>query len=110
MTDVMQSGWWLYPKGSPPKYNAQFLGLGINAAQLLEIPPNSLAEVKGTYVFPATGMFHNFQPHMHYRGKAFLMEAIYPNGRREVLNYTSQFTNTWRLNYIYDPTLVQINF
>ena len=103
VTDVMESGWWLYPKDSPPKYNAQFVAVGSSAGQLLEIPPNSVVETKGTYVLPAPAIFHNFQPHMHYRGKGFLMEAIYPNGRREVLNYTSKFDNTWHLNYIYDP-------
>ena len=103
VTDVMESAWWLYPQDSPPKYNAQFVAVGITAGQLLEIPPNSVTETKGTYVMPAPGIFHNFQPHMHFRGKAFLMEAIYPNGRREVLNYTSQFDNTWHLNYVYDP-------
>ena len=103
VTDVMECAWWLYPKDSPPKYNAQFVAVGITAGQLLEIPPNSVTETKGTYVMPAPGIFHNFQPHMHFRGKAFLMEAIYPNGRREVLNYTSQFDNTWHLNYVYDP-------
>ena len=103
VTDVMESAWWLYPKDSPPKYNAQFVAVGITAGQLLEIPPNSVTETKGTYVMPAPGIFHNFQPHMHFRGKAFLMEAIYPTGRREVINYTSQFDNTWHLNYVYDP-------
>ena len=103
VTDVMESAWWLYPKDSPPKYNAQFVAVGISAGQLLEIPPHSVTETKGAYVMPAPGIFHNFQPHMHYRGKGFLMEAIYPNGRREVLNYTSQFDNTWHLNYIYHP-------
>ena len=103
VTDVMESAWWLYPKDSPPKYNAQFVAVGISAGQLLEIPPHSVTETRGAYVMPAPGIFHNFQPHMHYRGKGFLMEAIYPNGRREVLNYTSQFDNTWHLNYIYHP-------
>ena len=103
VTDVMESAWWLYPKDSPPKYNAQFVAVGISAGQLLEIPPHSVTETRGAYVMPAPGVFHNFQPHMHYRGKGFLMEAIYPNGRREVLNYTSQFDNTWHLNYIYHP-------
>ena len=52
---------------------------------------------------PAPGIIHNFQPHMHYRGKAQLMEVTYPDGRQDVLNYTDRFDNTWHINYIYDP-------
>ena len=32
-----------------------------------------------------------------------MLEAVYPNGRREVVNFTDRFDNTWNLNYIYDP-------
>ena len=54
-------------------------------------------------VLKAPTILHNFQPHMHYRGKAQTLEAIYPDGRREVINQVSRFTNTWHINYIYDP-------
>jgi hypothetical protein len=54
-------------------------------------------------VLPAPAMLHNFQPHMHYRGTAFMMEAILPDGRREVVNYADRYTNTWHINYIYHP-------
>jgi hypothetical protein len=40
---------------------------------------------------------------MHYRGKAQTLEAIYPDGRREVINQVSRYSNTWHINYIYDP-------
>ena len=31
------------------------------------------------------------------------MEALYPDGHREVLNCADWFDNIWHLNYIYDP-------
>ncbi|MFQ5744630.1 MAG: hypothetical protein ACE5HV_13725, partial [Acidobacteriota bacterium] len=34
----------------------------------------------------APARLENFQPHMHMRGKAMSMEAIYPDGRRELLS------------------------
>jgi hypothetical protein len=43
----------------------------------------------------------NFQPHMHFRGKAFTMEAIYPDGRTEVLNSVPQYRFNWHINYVY---------
>ena len=103
VTDVLSVGWWLYPQDAPPKYSAEFVGMGASAAQTLEIPPHSVVQHQGTYVLPAPAILHNFQPHMHYRGKAFLLEALYPDGNREVINYSDRFDNTWHLNYIYDP-------
>lgn len=104
VTDTLELGLWLYPKGSPPKYNAQYVGIGFGAAALdLQIEPNSVSVHTSTYVMPAPGIIHNFQPHMHYRGKAQLMEVTYPDGRQNVLNYTDRFDNTWHINYIYDP-------
>ena len=43
----------------------------------------------------------NFQPHMHLRGKAMSMEAILPDGRREMLSYVDHFSFNWMINYIY---------
>ena len=103
LTDQLEVGWWLYPTDSPPKYTAAFVALGSGSSQTLEIPPHSVVQHQGTYVLPAPAIMHNFQPHMHYRGKAFLMEALYPDGRREVINFADRFDNTWHLNYIYDP-------
>ena len=40
---------------------------------------------------------------MHYRGSAFSMEAIYPDGQRELLNHADRFSNDWHVSYIYDP-------
>jgi hypothetical protein len=42
----------------------------------------------------------SFQPHMHNRGKAECLEAIFPNGRTETLSCSKFFFN-WHLNYVY---------
>ncbi len=38
-------------------------------------------------------------PHMHYRGKAFKFEAIYPDGTREVLLDVPHYDFNWQLRY-----------
>ena len=43
------------------------------------------------YVMQAPARIENFQPHMHMRGKAMSMEAVYPDGRREVLSVVDNF-------------------
>jgi hypothetical protein len=45
---------------------------------------------------------------MHYRGKAQTLEAIYPDGRREVINQVTRYTNNWHINYIYDPNYAPV--
>ena len=108
LTARMELGIWFHPKASPPKYNAQFLALGAGSGGALEIEPNTVSEHRGTFVLPAPTVLHNFQPHMHYRGKGQMLEAVYPSGRREVVNFTDRFDNTWNINYIYDPDYAPI--
>ena len=105
ITDRLEVGWWFHPKGKTPKYTAEYTSVGIapGGSASLQIPPNTVTQHLGTTVLQAPAMLHNFQPHMHYRGKAQTLEAIYPDGRREVINQVTRYSNTWHINYIYDP-------
>jgi hypothetical protein len=38
---------------------------------------------------------------MHMRGKIMTMEAIYPDGRTELLSQVDNFQWNWHVNYIY---------
>jgi hypothetical protein len=42
----------------------------------------------------------SFQPHMHTRGKAECIEAIYPTGKAEMLS-CARFQFNWMDNYVY---------
>jgi len=103
ITDTVEVAWWFHPKGKTPKYSLEYMALGRVVAADLQIPPNTVAQHQAVTVLKAPTILHNFQPHMHYRGKAQTLEAIYPDGRREVINQTTRFTNNWHINYIYDP-------
>jgi hypothetical protein len=105
ITDTLEVAWWFYPKGKTPKYSAEFASVGAvpGGTTFVQIPPNTVVEHQGTTVLQAPAILHNFQPHMHYRGKAQTLEAIYPDGRREVINQVTHYTNNWHINYIYDP-------
>jgi hypothetical protein len=102
VTDTMEMGWWFYPKGKTPKYSADYVTIA-GAGNRIEIPPNTVTEHQGMTVLKVPTILHNFQPHMHYRGKAQTLEAIYPDGRREIINQVSNFSNAWHINYVYDP-------
>jgi peroxiredoxin/mono/diheme cytochrome c family protein len=66
----------------------------------LEIPPGAdNYRAESTFKFPADGKILNFMPHMHLRGKDFLYEAIYPDGRKETLLSVPQYNFNWQSVY-----------
>ncbi len=103
ITDQLEIGLWLYPAGVTPKYSVTYVSVGTQNNKPLHIPPHSVTMHQGSYTLPAPAILHNFQPHMHYRGSAFSMEAIHPDGRRELLNHADRFSNDWHVSYIYHP-------
>jgi hypothetical protein len=105
ISDTLEVAWWFHPKGKTPQYSAEYTSVGLSRAgsEVLQIPPNTVTQHQGTTVLQAPAILLNFQPHMHYRGKAQTLEAIYPDGRREVINQVTRYSNNWHINYIYDP-------
>jgi hypothetical protein len=86
ITDTVQLGIWLYPKGREPKYRTYLTPFpGLNGA--LDIPPNSISQNEGFMVLKRPARLENFQPHMHLRGKAMELAAILPDGTTQVVSY-----------------------
>jgi peroxiredoxin/mono/diheme cytochrome c family protein len=52
-----------------------------------------------TYTFPKDGHIIDFMPHMHLRGKDFLFEATYPDGKTEVLLSVPRYDFNWQSVY-----------
>jgi hypothetical protein len=103
VTSASQLGLWFYPKGQEPKkrsYLVGFTGLK-NGTEGLDIPPNSVAYTEGFNVLKENTIITNFQPHFHLRGKAMLVEAIFPNGATQTISYVKDFNFNWMTNYIY---------
>ncbi|HUL73728.1 MAG TPA: hypothetical protein VLT86_11540 [Vicinamibacterales bacterium] len=92
---------YFYPKGTVPAHRTILRMFDVSRGEDLDIPPNSTAMTQNYYVMPAPARIENFQPHMHMRGKAMSMEAIYPDGKRELLSLVSNFQWRWHVNYIY---------
>jgi mono/diheme cytochrome c family protein len=96
-------GIWFYKKGEEPKKRSYLIGFtGIDRTKMLDIPPNSFAMTEGFTVLKENTLIENFQPHFHLRGKAMEVEAILPDGNRQVLSYVGNFNFNWMTNYIYD--------
>ena len=92
---------YFYPKGVVPPHRTVLKMMDVSRGSELDIPPNSTAMTQNFYVLQAPARVENFQPHMHMRGKAMSMEAIYPDGKRELLSLVNNFQWRWHVNYIY---------
>ena len=102
ITDSTDVGIWLYPKGYVPKYRVYAQAMGVqHAMTALDIPPGKVTVHHAYIPLRLPARLENFQPHMHLRGKAMSMEAIYPNGRTEILSHVANFDFNWHVNYVY---------
>ena len=73
----------------------------ISGVRDLDIEPNTGSVHQGFHVLKSAGRVENYQPHMHLRGKAMTMEAVYPDGKREILSHVDNFQFDWHNNYVY---------
>jgi len=91
----------LYPQGYVPHYIETTEKIG--DPKDLDLPPNTdniRFDAYQTLTKPARLL--SFQPHMHNRGKASCMEAIYPGGHKvETLSCVSKYQFNWHLVYLY---------
>ena len=102
ITDSTDVGIWLYPKGYVPKYRVSAQAVGASQSMgVLDIPPGKVTVHHAYVPLRLPARLENFQPHMHLRGKALSMEAIYPNGRTEMLSHVANFDFNWHVNYVY---------
>ena len=102
--DHVELAVYFYPKGVTPKYRTRltlFPGTSRGGGSGIDIPPNTITQSEGYQVLRAPARLENFQPHMHLRGKAMLLEALLPDGSRRTLSYVDRFNFNWMTNYIY---------
>ena len=99
ITDVVELGIYFYPKGQEPKYR-QTLSLWNSGG--IDIAPNEVKVTQGFVTMTRAGRIESFQPHMHLRGKAMMLEAITPGtNRKQVLSYVNDFNFNWHNSYVY---------
>ena len=99
----------VYPKGQVPKYVAFTQHMG--DAPDLDIPAGSISRHDGYFRMARPALLASFQPHMHNRGKAQCIEAIYPDlnpnsarpgpARTETISCVSNYQFGWHITYPY---------
>jgi hypothetical protein len=100
VTDRTRVGIKFWPKGWQPKHLISTMALA--SVETLAIAPGDPASRSDSY-FPlaAPARLLSYQPHMHYRGKRMVLEAILPDGRVERLTDVNRFVWTWQITYPY---------
>ena len=98
----VELGVYFYPKGCRARSAARCCACSTCAAARSSTSRRTRsAMTQNFYVMQAPARLENFQPHMHMRGKAMSLEAIYPDGRKEVLSAVNNFQWNWHVNYVY---------
>ena len=74
----------------------------LSASGYIDIPAGaSNVRNDGYFTLPKPTKLMLFQPHMHWRGKAMQLEAIYPDGRTELISWVPHFDSNWQITYAY---------
>jgi cytochrome c553 len=89
-----------YPKGVKPKYYIQASHTG--DFEDLDLPAGmDNIRSDGYTRLAKNARITSFQPHLHNRGKAQCIEAIYPDGKVEQLNCVNNYKFGWHIVYNY---------
>ena len=96
-----------HPTGYKPKY-VDTRGLVMYQLYDLDIPAGARdVLVEGTYPVSEWGILMTFEPHMHSSGTRMCVEAIYPNGIREMLN-CARYNHNWVKAYVYEDDVAPL--
>jgi hypothetical protein len=103
ITDSVELAVYFYPKGQEPKHREvlALFNTFTGSRSMLDIPPNQVTTTESFVTLKENARIENFQAHMHLRGKGMSMEALYPDGRREMLSQVTDFNFNWHNMYIY---------
>jgi hypothetical protein len=96
----VEMGIYFYEKGQEPKYRNR-LSLVPAALGNLDLRPNQVTVTEGFMPLRENARIESYQPHMHLRGKAMMVEAILPTGQRQVLSHTDNFNFMWMTTFVY---------
>ena len=101
--DVVQVGVWFHPDGYVPEQ--QTVGesgfSSLRRGQTILIPPHGTQITQGMHVLDKPARIYSLRAHQHLLGKGMTFEAIYPDGRVEILNRLG-WDFRWHITYLYE--------
>ena len=102
----VEVGVWFYPEGYVPKLKTAGGPEGATFSsyrsenQVLLIPPHGRQMTQAMTVLQRPARIYSVRAHMHLRGVAQSIEAVYPDGRQEILSRMG-WDHRWQLTYQY---------
>ncbi|OAI51550.1 hypothetical protein AYO44_17070, partial [Planctomycetaceae bacterium SCGC AG-212-F19] len=82
---------------APPKHEVRSIPV---TNPIFRIPPgDDNFKHEANYTLRRDALAINFMPHMHLRGKDFLYEAVYPDGKAETLLSVPNYNFNWQSVY-----------
>jgi hypothetical protein len=103
----VEVGVWFYPQGYVPKLKTVGGPEGATFSsyrsenQVLLVPPHGRQMTQAMHVLQKPARIYSVRAHMHLRGVAQSIEAIYPDGRQEILSRMG-WDHRWQITYLYD--------
>lgn len=95
-TDQTEIGLYLLPEKPPARFESVPV---VNAT--FEIKPGDPdAQVSALYGFTRPATLYSVTPHMHLRGRWMKFEALFPDGRRELLCSIPRYDFNWQFTYV----------
>jgi hypothetical protein len=104
----VEVGVWFYPESYVPKLKTNGPEGGTFSSyrdnderpQVLLIPPQGKQMTQGMHVLQKPAKIYSVRAHMHLRGVAQSIEAIYPDGHQEILSRMN-WNHRWQITYLY---------
>jgi hypothetical protein len=105
----VEVGVWFYPENYVPKLKTNGPEGGTFSSyrndegrpQVLLVPPHGKQMTQAMHVLKQNAKIYSVRAHMHLRGVAQAIEAIYPDGRQEILSKMG-WNHRWQLSYLYE--------
>jgi peroxiredoxin len=92
---------------SPPTHRVHVMPITTNPGTLVIPPGDDNYKAESAWTFREDGYVLSWMPHMHLRGKDFLVEAEYPDGKKETLLSIPRYDFNWQSVYRYaEPKFV----
>ena len=101
--DQIELGLWLYPEGYEPEFEQNLRLYPLRGD--IALAPGGTAMTQGFYRWDHPVRIDSFQPHGHMHLAGMSLQAIYPNGRTELITMVSDFDARWHHSYIYEDDI-----
>ncbi|HUF74835.1 MAG TPA: hypothetical protein VMM35_01090 [Longimicrobiales bacterium] len=111
--DVVDIGIWFYPRGETPEMETEGEVLfrvdrhnghdrPMARGNDILIPPHGYQALQGVHVLQEHTLISSFRPHMHTRGKEMSVEAVLPDGSRQMIGKVDDYKHIWQLGYEFE--------